>query len=310
MKVLITSRPMLGMIDDLKTYFDEKDVEVFCPEIVQSMPEDELLGLVPEFDGWIIGDDPATRKVLTAGKNGALKAAVKWGVGTDNVDFLAAQDLSIPITNTPNMFGGEVADIVMSYMVTLARKTFLVDREVKAGKWPKPRGISLAGKKLGLVGFGDVGTAVARRALAAEMQLIVYTHDGEPNKNQESVDYARWPERIGECDFLVFACSLSSTNLHMLNYLVLNQVKRGVRIINVARGGLISEDALIDALQDGRVHSVALDVFEEEPLPSDSQLRDFEQCIFGSHNCSNTDDAVIRASEQAISSLFNMLGIK
>ena len=303
---------MLGMIDEFRHRFDEKGIEIYCPEIVQAMKEDELIELVPKYDGWIIGDEPATRQVFEAGKNGALKAAVRWGVGVDNVDFDAARDLSIPVTNTPNMFGQEVGDIVMSYATALARKTFLVDREVKAGMWPKPRGISLAGRTMALVGLGDTGKAIAKRALASDMKVIAYTRHNSPVPLEAlaAVEYSTWPERILECDFIVLACSLNKSNWHMLNAEVLAKVKKGVRIINAARGPLIAEDALDTALRDGTVQSVALDVFEVEPLPMSSSLRNYEQCILGSHNASNTADAVLRASKRAIELLFDSLGIK
>jgi D-3-phosphoglycerate dehydrogenase / 2-oxoglutarate reductase len=312
MKILITSTPMLGMIDKLRAIFYNKNIDIFCPEVVQSMNEDELISLIPKFDGWIIGDDPATRRVFDAGKKGSLKAAVKWGVGVDNVDFDAARDLLIPVNNTPNMFGQEVGDIVMSYVTALARKTFLVDREVKAGMWPKPRGISLAGKTMALVGLGDTGKAIAKRALAADMKIIAYTRHAMPDLPETfaSIQFATWPERISECDFIVLACSLNKSNWHLLNTELFAQVKKGVRVINVARGALIEEDALVAALRDGTVQSAALDVFENEPLPMSSSLRHFEQCILGSHNASNTTDAVLRTSIRAIDTLFDSLGIK
>ncbi|MBY0246064.1 MAG: phosphoglycerate dehydrogenase [Nitrospiraceae bacterium] len=283
---------------------------MFCPAVVQTLSEDELVGLVPQFDGWIIGDDPATRRVFEAGKKGLLKAAVKWGVGVDNVDFTAANDLAIPVTNTPNMFGGEVGDVAMSYITALARETFLIDREVRLGKWPKRNGISLAGKTLGLVGLGDIGKATARRVLAADMRVIAYDPIARPSVKTDGVELAVWPERVEECDFIVLTCSLNEGNRHMLNAGVFSRAKRGVRIVNVARGALIAECDLIDALEDGTVHSAALDVFEAEPLPMSSPLRQFERCILGSHNGSNTADAVMRTSERAVGLLFKFLEVR
>lgn len=301
---------MLGKIDDFRHLFDRKKVDIFCPAVVQTLSEDELVRLVPQFDGWIIGDDPATRRVFEAGKKGSLKAAVKWGVGVDNVDFAAANDLAIPVTNTPNMFGSEVGDVAMSYITALARETFLIDREVREGRWPKPNGISLAGKTLGLVGFGDIGKATARRVLAADMRVIAFDPVAGPSGNTQGVELATWPERVEECDFIVMTCSLNKANRHMLNAGVFARAKRGVRIVNVARGALISECDLIDALENGTVHSAALDVFEVEPLPMSSPLRKFERCILGSHNGSNTADAVVRTSERAVGLLFGFLEVR
>lgn len=147
MKVLVTCPPMLRMIDEFRPLFLAKGIELTTPNVVQTLSVDELKQLVPQHDGWIIGDDPATRDVFTAGKAGNLKAAVKWGIGVDNVDFAACKELDIPIINTPNMFGGEVADIAVGYVIGLARETFLIDRGVRKGEWLKPAGISLSGKK-------------------------------------------------------------------------------------------------------------------------------------------------------------------
>lgn len=307
MKILVTCPPMIGMINELKYLFDESRAEVHCPDVVQTLSEDELTQLVPKFDGWIIGDDPATAKVFQAGKAGRLRAAVKWGIGVDNVDQDAARNIGIPITNTPMMFGGEVADLAMSYVVALARETYSIHNAVLAGAWPKPRGISLAGRTLGLIGFGDIGRNVARRAQAAEMRIIAYDPYYETVEGLDDIDSDVWPARLPECDFLVFTCSLNTENFHMLSDDTLEQARKNVRIVNVARGGLIDESALTRGLESGKVHSVALDVFEVEPLKSNSRLRDFPRNIFGSHNGSNTSDAVLRASKRAVSILLNSL---
>jgi D-3-phosphoglycerate dehydrogenase len=298
---------MLGMIDAFRSSFEARGVEVVPAKVVQTLSQDELCALLPEFDGWIIGDDPATRRVFEAGKAGKLRAAVKWGIGVDNVDFAACKDLGIPITNCPNMFGGEVADVGMSYLAALARETFTIDRGVRAGQWPKPRGLSLANRTLGLIGLGDIGRNLARRALAADMKVVAYDpfYDGDM---PEGVQRATWPARVPEADFLAFTCALTKSNTHMLDAGVLARCKDGVRITNVARGPLIDEQALIAALQSGKVHSVALDVFEVEPLPMESPLRGMPNTIFGSHNGSNTVDGVVRCSEFAIDTLLGYLG--
>ena len=305
-RVLVTCPPMLKMMPELESLIAQTGWQTHCPDVVQTLSEDELVEMLPQFDGWIIGDDPATRRVLSAGKQGRLRAAVKWGVGVDNVDFVAAKDLGLPVKNTPGMFGREVADVAMSYVTALARETFVIDRGVRAGQWPKPRGISLADKTVGLVGFGDIGRCFARRAVAAQMKIIAYDPAFSPDPTVEA-EAAQWPERIGECDFLVFCCALTPKNRHMLNAAALAAARPGVRVVNVARGPLIDTAALLDGLDSGRVHSAALDVMEIEPLPADDRLRSFERCIFGSHNGSNTKEAVWATSERAVSLLQEFL---
>lgn len=307
MKILVTCPPMLRMIDSFRFLFAQHGATITTPDVVQTLSEEELKQLVPQHDGWIIGDDPATREVFEAGKAGKLKAVVKWGIGVDNVDFAACKDLGIPITNTPNMFGGEVADIAMGYVIALARQTFEIDRGVRAGEWPKPRGISLAGKTVALVGYGDIGKNTAKRLLAADMHVVAYDPYAADDSAMPQVKRATWPQRIHEADFIVINCALTPSSHHMLNADVLAQCKAGVRVVNVGRGPVLDERALESALESGQVYSAALDVFEFEPLPEGSYLHRHPRCVFGSHNASNTADAVVRTSEIAIGKLVGFL---
>lgn len=308
MRILVTCPPMLRAIDRFRPIFSSLGHELHAPEVVQTLTEDELVALVPGFDGWIIGDDPATDRVFTAAKAGRLKAAVKWGVGVDNVDFSACKRLGIPVSNTPGMFGREVADIALGYVVALARETFAIDRGVRAGAWPKPAGISLAGRTVALVGFGDIGRNTARRLLASEMRVVAYDPHFRSAQSLEAVEPAAWPARLDEADFIVLTCALTAQNRHMLGADALAGARPGVRVVNVARGPLIDETALIAALRSSHVHSAALDVFEHEPLPADSPLREFgDRVLFGSHNSSNTIDAVERTSRLAIDLLDGFL---
>jgi len=305
--VLVTCPPMLGQIELLTGYGAEKGLTLHPAKVTQTLSEDELMRLLPDYDGWIIGDDPASRQVFEAAQKGRLTAAVKWGIGVDNVDFAACKDLGIPIINTPQMFGAEVADVATGFVIGLARELFLIDRGVRAGNWPKPAGISLSGKVAGVIGLGDIGRNVVMRLQALGMTVIGYDPGVSGDAGLNGLERASWPRRTDECDFLVFTCALNKHNRHMLNAEVLAGTQHGVRIVNVARGPLIDEAALIASLQSGHVHSAALDVFENEPLPSDSPLRSMDRCIFGSHNGSNTIDAVIRASHEAIDRLASFL---
>lgn len=307
MKVLVTCPPMLGLIDEFLPAFDEKGLTCVPAQVTQVMTEDELIECLPEYDGWIIGDDPATRRVFEAGKVGNLKAAVKWGVGVDNVDFEACRDLSIPITNTPGVFGAEVADVAMGYLLGLSRHLFEIDRAVRGEqKWPKPPGVSLWNKTAALIGYGDIGKATARRLAATDMKIIAYDPFYSP---QSSIDpeVAEWPARLGEADFIIFTCPLTPQTRHMFNKDILPHLKRGVRVINVSRGPIIDETALVDAMTSGLVGAAALDVFEVEPLSADNPLRNFPNTIFGTHNGSNTVDAVRRVSHLAVEKIARFL---
>lgn len=301
--ILVTCPPMLGQFDLFTDFAAERGLRLHRAKVTQILSEDELCDLLPDYDGWIIGDDPATRRVFEAGKAGRLRAAVKWGIGVDNVDFDACRDLGIPIDNTPQMFGAEVADVATAFVVGLARQLFVIDRGVRAGEWPKPAGISLTGRRVGVVGLGDIGRQTVRRMQALGLEVVAYDPGVEGDAGFPGLARATWPEGVETLDFLVFTCALNRHNVHMLDADVLARCKPGIRIVNVARGPLIDEAALVAALQSGHVHSAALDVFEVEPLPEGSPLRAMERCIFGTHNGSNTLDGVIRASHTAIGKL-------
>lgn len=311
--VLVTCPPMLGHIHRFMGFAAERGLRLHPAQVTQILSEDELCALLPDYDGWIIGDDPATRRVFEAGRAGRLRAAVKWGIGVDNVDFAACEDLGIPIINTPQMFGTEVADVATAFVIGLARQLFMIDRGVRAGGWPKPAGISLTGRRVGVIGLGDIGRNTVTRLQALGLTVVAYDPGVEGDVGIAGLERALWPTGAEDCDFLVFTCSLNKHNYHMLDANVLSRCKPGIRIVNVARGPLIDEAALVAALQSGHVHSAALDVFEVEPLPADSPLRSMDRCIFGSHNGSNSVDAVIRASHVAVERLagfFEVIGAK
>ena len=180
---------------------------------------------------------------------------------------------------------------------------------VRAGGWPKPRGISLAGKTVALIGFGDIGRNTAKRLLAAGMKVVAYDPYAKPVDELAAVEISPWPVRLEEADFIVITCALTPSSRRIINAETLAKAKQGVRVVNVGRGPIIDEQALISALQADKVYSAALDVFEDEPLPMDSPLRSHPRCVFGSHNASNTADAVVRTSEIAIDKLMEFLGI-
>jgi D-3-phosphoglycerate dehydrogenase len=300
---------MLGMIEEFRPAFAERDIEIATPNVVQIMPEDELVTLVPQFDGWIIGDDPASARVLEAGAAGRLRAAVKWGVGVDNVDFAAAKRLGLKTANTPGVFGREVADVALAYVLGLARETYRIDRVIRQENgWPKPQGISTWGKTAAVVGFGDIGRQTAKRLLACDMRVVAYDPVFKPVDGLP-VEPRDWPEGLDKADFLIFTCPLTPQTRLMFNADVLPLLKQGVRVVNVSRGPVIEETALLKGLESGIVHSAALDVFEVEPLAPASPLRRYDRCIFGSHNGSNTVDAVRAVSLKAIDILSGFLGV-
>jgi len=308
--VLITCPPMLNRIEEFRPIFSSKNIELVTPRVVQVLSEEELLELVPNVDAWIIGDDSATQEVFAAGKKGRLKCAVKWGVGVDNVDFEACKQLDIPIANTPGMFGGEVADLAMAYLLGLARHSYIIDKAVKKGEWIKPSAMSVAGKNVFVAGLGDIGRSVIKRLKGFDVNIYAYDPFADYTAGEIGArEILKFPEKLEEADFLVLCCALTASSRHMINAKSIACMKTGIYLINVARGGLVDEPALAEGLRSGRIAAAALDVFEMEPLRMDSPLRAFDECIFGTHNGSNTAEAVRRASYRAIEILFQFLNI-
>ena len=321
MKVLVTCPAMIKNIKRYEEKFKELNLEYFCPKFKQVMSEEELIKILPEYDAWIIGDDPATKKVLEAGKKGKLKAAMKWGVGTDNVDFEACEELEIPISNTPNVFGNEVADVALGYLLGLARDTYFIDRKVRKLRWVKPTGISLKDKKVCLIGFGDIGRSIARRLKPFEMNVYISDPgfkktDGklecQYNKEMElsefnDLSFTSLDEALKDSNFIIVCCSLNKNTRGLLNKDKIKLCNKNVRIVNVSRGQVIVESDLIDLLEEGFIHGCALDVFEEEPLSFNNKLRTYEKNIFGTHNGSNTIEGVDKVSNICIDKIYKFL---
>ena len=308
-KVLISCPPMIKQKESFKDAFSKLGIEPTWANVVQQYSEAELIEILPEFDGWIIGDDPCTRDVLFAGKKGKLRALVKWGIGVDNVDFATCSELGIPVENTPNMFGDEVADLAMAYITNLSRFVIDVHIGVKKKDWLKPIGSSLKNKNIGIIGLGDIGLNIVERVAAAKMNIFAYDPFYKSNENSNNFEHLIWPRKIEELDFLIIACSLTKENKHMINKEIIGKLKKGVKIVNVSRGPLIDERALEEGLESGIISGAALDVYENEPLDVNSPLRAFEQIIFGTHNGSNTFEAVQRTSHLAISKISSFLAI-
>lgn len=301
---------MIGMVDKFKKDFEEVQFDVTIPDFKQEMDEADLCEIIGSYDGWIIGDDPATKRVLEAGVAGHLKACMRWGVGTDNVDFAAFKELGIPIENTPGVFGREVADLACHYVTALARQTYQIDAKAKGGEWFKPIGQSLWNAKVVIVGYGDIGRNLAKRLLAHDMRVYFVDPFVSQSKAGKTVQKVTWPNCITHVDYIVFTSPLNNETKHMFNEETLDYINNSVALVNVGRGPLIKERALIAGLERGLVRAAALDVLEREPIDltiHSDLLRFSDQIVLGSHNGSNTKEAVEYVSRKCIQRLSEFL---
>ena len=306
-RVLITCPQLQRTFEEHRRRFEDRGIEVDLPPVVQQLNEREMAAIIGRYDGAILGDDVLSARVLEQAVR--LRVVSKWGIGMDNIDVVAATERGVLVTNTPGVFEGEVADVVIGYLVLLARRLHVIDRRVRDGEWSKIEGASLAGRRLGVVGLGSIGRAVARRAVAMDMQVLGHDVESQALDRARALGVEPLPldELVATVDVVSLNCPLTPDNRHMLDATRLGSMRDGAWVINTARGPLIDEHAFIAALRSGRVGAAALDVFEVEPLPADSPLRQMDNVILGAHNASNTAEAVRRVSEMAIANLLEGL---
>lgn len=304
-RVLITCPPMLLTLAECQARFAAEGLEVVAPEVVQQLTEAELCDIIADFDGVIAGDDPFTAKVLETGRKGRLRALAKWGIGVDAIDLEAAKQLGILTSNTPDVFSDEVADVALGYLLLLARQLHRIDAAVRQGEWLKIQGTSLRGKVAGVIGVGSIGKAIARRLHVLGMELLGYDiRPVDPEFCQQTnLQQVELEQLFRQSDCILLACNLTPQNHHLINAKAFSLMKTGVWLVNVARGPLVEEVALLEALNTGKVTAAALDVFEAEPLNQTHPLTQFERVVLGSHNSSNTREAVLRVNQLAIDNL-------
>ena len=255
---------------------------------------DELLAIIGEFQGLVVrSETKATAQVIEAATN--LKVIGRAGVGVDNVDVDAATKRGIIVMNTPGGNTISTAEHAFSLMVSTARNIPQADASVKGGKWDRKTfvGVELYNKTLAILGMGRIGTEIARRAIAFGMRVLAYDPYLSASRARslqveliESLDAI-----IPKADFITMHMPLTGETKYMLNAERLAKTKKGVRIVNCARGGLIDELALVAALKSGQVAAAALDVFETEPLPADSPLRGLPNLILTPHLGASTAEA-------------------
>lgn len=256
---------------------------------------DELLKVIPEYDAIIVRSaTKVTAEVIQAGKN--LKVIGRAGVGLDNVDKKAADARGIKVVNTPEATSISVAELALGMMFACARSIPQATASLRAGKWEKKafHGIELYGKTLGIIGGGRIGSELAKRALALGMKVLVHDLPGVKVQFGEACDLDRL---LKESDFISLHIPKTDKTYHLLNKEAFAKMKKGVIIVNCARGGVIDEAALYEAIQSGIVAMAALDVFEKEPL-DDFKLFSLPQVIGTPHIGAQTKEGQRRAGVQ------------
>ena len=308
--VLFTAPYMIPFLDRFRPVFDRYGLDLIVPEVRERMEEDQLLKYAGQFDGAICGDDRYTLRVIEACLP-RLKVISKWGTGIDSIDAEACSRYGIELGRTLNAFTTPVADSVLGYMLAFARRQPWMDKAMKSGQWDKLPGKALSESTLGIVGVGTIGKTVTRRARAFGMKVlgndiveidhVFITETGIQMTNLQSL--------ISESDFVSINCDLNPTSHHLMNAETFALMKPSAVLINTARGPIVHETALIEALQAGRLAGAALDVFEVEPLPLDSLLLKMDNVLLAPHNSNSSPAAWERVHWNTIKNLLDGLGI-
>ncbi|MFZ0532576.1 MAG: phosphoglycerate dehydrogenase [Anaerolineales bacterium] len=308
--ILYTAPYMIPLLPRYRPLLEGLGLQLIVPEVHERLDENELLLYAGQFDGTICGDDHYTARVLEA-CSPRLKIISKWGTGIDSINRQEAERLGIQVRNTPNAFTLPVADTVLGYILTFARRFPWMDRAVKSGQWEKISGRSLSECTLGVVGVGKIGKAVIRRARAFGMKLlgndIILIDQVFLSKN--GVEMTSLDDLLVRSDFISLNCDLNSKSLHLMNANTLAKIKPSAILINTSRGPVVDELALISALQAGTLAGAALDVFEVEPLSVDSPLTKMDNVLLSSHNANSSPKAWERVHQNTINNLLDGLGI-
>jgi len=303
---------MLPIIDRYRPLLEQYGIELLLTPVEERLNESDLLALAGKFDGTLCGDDQYTERVLEACAP-RLKVISKWGTGIDSINRPTAARLGIMVGNMPNAFTLPVTDSVFGYMLAFARRQPDLDRAMKQGVWKKIPGRALSECTLGVIGVGNIGKTVLRRARAFGMRLlandILNIAMLQPEFLRENeVEMTSLEDLLRRADFVSLHCDLNPTSRQLINRQTLAWMKPSAILINTARGPIVDEPALIEALQTGALAGAGLDVYAIEPLPKNSPLLKMDNVLLAPHNANSSPAAWERVHRNSIRNLLIGLG--
>jgi D-3-phosphoglycerate dehydrogenase len=261
-------------------------------DFTPGLKEDQVCEHIRDCDAVIVRSATSIRgRILESARK--LRVIGRAGIGTDNIDLAAATERGIVVLNTPDANATTTAELAIAHMLSLCRFLPAADRSVRGGKWERSRfnGTEIAGKTLGIVGFGTIGRIVANRALGLRMKVLAFDPFVTPEVFAAAgVDSVDLDALLRGADIVTLHCPLVDKTRNLVDVRALGLMKPGARLVNCARGGLVDEQALHDALRSGRLAGAALDVFENEP-PRDSPLLALDNAVFTPHLGASTEEA-------------------
>jgi D-3-phosphoglycerate dehydrogenase len=290
-KILISDKLAEAGINYLH---DQSDIQL---HIETGLNEEGLCGIIGDYDVLLIrSDTKVTKKVLQAGTR--LKLIGRAGIGVDNVDLAAATERGVIVMNTPDANATTTAELAIAHMMSLSRHLPAADRSIRSGKWERARlmGSEVAHKTLAIVGFGTIGRIVAQRGLGLKMRVIAHDPFVTPEIFENlGVESMELDELLVQADYLTLHCPLIEKTRGLIGRTQLTMMKKEAMLINCARGGLVDEDALYEALKAGQIAGAALDVYELEP-PANSPLLELDNIVFTPHLGASTTEAQVAVS--------------
>jgi D-3-phosphoglycerate dehydrogenase len=301
---------MLPFLDRFRPVLEHYGLDLITPEVQERLEESDLLKYAGQIDGAICGDDRFTAHVLEMCVP-RLKVISKWGTGIDSIDADACARLGIKLCRTTNAFTLPVVDTVMGYMLAFSRRQPWMDNDMKAGKWKKIPGRALHECTLGIIGIGNIGRALTRRARAFGMTIL--------GNDIVEIDHVFIAETgiqmsplgtlLSASDFVSVNCDLNPTSYRLIDARTLSLMRKDAVLINTARGPIVEEAALVAALKNGTIGGAALDVFEVEPLPPDSPFKQMDNVLLAPHNANSSPAAWERVHWNTIKNLVEGLGL-
>jgi D-3-phosphoglycerate dehydrogenase len=308
--ILFSAPYMLSSLDRFRLVFKYYGLDLITPEVHERLEEADLLKYAGQFDGAICGDDHYTSRVLEICAP-RLKVISKWGTGIDSIDAATCARLGIKLCRTTNAFTLPVADTVMGYLLAFARRQPWMDNSMKAGVWKKIPCRALHECTLGVIGIGNIGKALTRRARAFGM--TIFGNDIVEIDHvfvaETGIQMTPLEALLSASDFVSVNCDLNPTSHHLINARTLSLMRKSAVLINTARGSIVDETALIAALNAGTIGGAALDVFEVEPLPADSPFKQMDNVLLAPHNANSSPVAWERIHWNTIKNLIEGLGM-
>jgi D-3-phosphoglycerate dehydrogenase len=289
-RLLVTPTSYARNDPRLLTELQRQVGEVIVNQTGRPLTSTEVAGLLPGCDGYIAGLDVIDRTALQAADR--LQVIARYGVGLDNVDLKAAGEKKIVVTYTPGANSVSVAELTLGLMLALARRIPQSVQTTRSGEWLRLGGVSLEGKTIGLLGLGAIGKQVARRLVGFDCRILAFDPIQDTAfAHAHRVELVPLDELLSQADFISLHLPLLTETRALVNAAFLAQMKPGAFLINTARGELIDEPALVEALRSGHLGGAALDVFAQEPPGKDNPLLSLPDVIVTPHSGSHTDGA-------------------